>query len=886
MTRLPSWARWSPAFPILSVSIFAALVAPRVSLADVLDQYNFGPNGTTPGVLTPTTVGLHLTATNITADAGLVLDLTSPATQPTTTPYLRTTFVTLSTTQAAAFTNNADFKFTLTADTGFLLNLTALDFDAMRGGAGTPRGYAVRSSVDGFASVFGTADLPTVRPTFTHVTLSLAGAAFQNLSTITFKIYSYSPATGSSVDYDSFVVSGTAATIPLTGYTWKGNVSGNWDTTAANWTGTGTTYADNTPTSDVIFDDTATTGAVTVTPVSLSPHAMQVSNSTAAYTFGGSAVSVATNLTKSGNGTLAINNAVSAGSTSLGGGTVTVSGGGVLTSAALGVTQTGTLTVAGDGALGATSSVTASGAVNFNNAAQSLAALAGANTGVVTLNGTVLTITGASNYDGKITGGGALVKSTAGTLVLSSTTSDFTGGTTITGGALQLTAVAAAGTGGIAVNAGGKLALGAGIGNAVTLAGGTIGVSVATTMTGSLIVNSTSTVDTFNPLTGATSLDLIVTGMLQGSGNINLQTLNGNVPDAQAFRLRGPVSTNYTGTITVPQSGKFELQTSVTSGSQMGTGTLVMTGGTNPLVNQGTYSLVNVRNNSGAVIVSDTTFGNNVQIAGTGVVYFNMLGSAAAGSRANFGDLLIGNNQAVGAVATTSAAFTLGFATVHLNGGNATFTPQPVGNTNYLAVENISLGAIGENVAGSGLTMNGAATLTLVAANTYTGTTTIGSGTLQVGTGGTGGTLGSGAVADNALLVFNRSDTLTVAGAISGTGTVTNGGGTANVLNLNGPQGYATLNANFGTTNVNGSFTTGTATVNANATVKFGASQTLAALVIADGVEVTFGDPLSFAGGAEKFDAPALVPEPGALGLLAVGALALPARRRRGAQSR
>lgn len=119
MTRLPSWARWSPAFPILSVSIFAALVAPRVSLADVLDQYNFGPNGTTPGVLTPTTVGLHLTATNITADAGLVLDLTSPATQPTTTPYLRTTFVTLSTTQAAAFTNNADFKFTLTRTRAF-----------------------------------------------------------------------------------------------------------------------------------------------------------------------------------------------------------------------------------------------------------------------------------------------------------------------------------------------------------------------------------------------------------------------------------------------------------------------------------------------------------------------------------------------------------------------------------------------------------------------------------------------------------------------------------------------------------------------------------------------------------------------------------------------
>ena len=616
MTRLPSQARFSRALPILCGSIFAAFLLPRVSLADVLDQYNFGPNGTGPGVLTPTTVGLHLTATNITNDAGLVLDLTNPATQPATTPYLRTTFVTASTTQAAAFTNNADFKFTLTADTGYLLNLTALDFDAMRGGASTPRGYAVRSSVDGFASVLGTADLPTVRPTFTHVTLSLAGASFQNLSTITFKIYSYSPATGSSVDYDSFLVSGTTATIPLGGYTWKGNVSGIWDTTTANWTGTGTTYVDSTLTSDVIFDDLATTPAVTVTPSSVSPHSMIVSNSTAAYTFGGSAVSVAANLTKSGNGTMTISNAMSAGSTSLGGGTVTVSGGGSLTSTALGVTQTGTLTIASDGSLGATSGLTAGGAVNFNNAAQSLAALAGANTGVVTLNGTALTITGASNYDGKISSNGSLVKNTAGTLVLSSTTSDFGGGTTIDGGALQLIGVAAAGTGGILVNAAGKLALGAGIGNAVTLAGGTIGVSAATTMTGNLIVNAASTVNTFNPLTNTTSLDLIVTGMLQGSGNIALQTLNGNVPDSQAFRLRGPVSSGYTGTITIPQSGKFEMQTSVTSGSQMGTGTLVMTGGTNPTTNQGTYSLINVRNASGLGVVSDTTFGNNVQIAG------------------------------------------------------------------------------------------------------------------------------------------------------------------------------------------------------------------------------------------------------------------------------
>ena len=134
---------------------------------------------------------------------------------------------------------------------------------------------------------------------------------------------------------------------------------------------------------------------------------------------------------------------------------------------------------------------------------------------------------------------------------------------------------------------------------------------------------------------------------------------------------------------------------------------------------------------------------------------------------------------------------------------------------------------------------------------------------------------------DNALLVFNHSNALTVTNAISGTGTVTNNGGAVNVLTLTGAQDYAVLNANTGTTNVNGSFTNGTAVVNANSTVNFGASQTLGALNIADGVEVTFGDGLPFAPAPVKFGAPALVPEPGAIGLLLTAALGCAARRRR-----
>jgi hypothetical protein len=144
-------------------------------------------------------VGLNVSPASIIADAGLVLDLTSPDTKPTTTPYLRCDFTVASPTPAAALTNNADFKFTLTANAGFLLDLTSLTFDTMRGGGSIPRGYDVRSSVDNYAATLGTADVQTARPTFTPVTIDLSGSAFQNLSTITFKIFCYTPLIGNSM---------------------------------------------------------------------------------------------------------------------------------------------------------------------------------------------------------------------------------------------------------------------------------------------------------------------------------------------------------------------------------------------------------------------------------------------------------------------------------------------------------------------------------------------------------------------------------------------------------------------------------------------------------------------------------------------------------------
>ena len=65
----------------------------------------------------------------------------------------------------------------------------------------------------------------------------------------------------------------------------------------------------------------------------------------------------------------------------------------------------------------------------------------------------------------------------------------------------------------------------------------------------------------------------------------------------------------------------------------------------------------------------------------------------------------------------------------------------------------------------------GTGTTILTANNTYTGGTTISAGTLQLGNGGTTGSI-VGNVVDNGALAFNRSDAYAFAGPISGSGSL------------------------------------------------------------------------------------------------------------------
>lgn len=97
-------------------------------------------------------------------------------------------------------------------------------------------------------------------------------------------------------------------------------------------------------------------------------------------------------------------------------------------------------------------------------------------------------------------------------------------------------------------------------------------------------------------------------------------------------------------------------------------------------------------------------------------------------------------------------------------------------------------GTISEDGSARSLTKSGSGTLTVTGSATHSGATTISTGTLQVGNGGTTGSLGSAStITTNSTLIFNRSDTVTqgveFSGGISGTGVVQQDGTGTLILN-------------------------------------------------------------------------------------------------------
>ena len=311
--------------------------------------------------------------------------------------------------------------------------------------------------------------------------------------------------------------------------------------------------------------------------------------------------------------------------------------------------------------------------------------------------------------------------------------STYSGGLFANSGRVFLTGASAGGSGIVRVPPGGKVASGAGLTSRVDLLGGTFfGVGSPGSAASNDFVataGNTTTVSLSDPDNAGVRSEVIVTGTLKGSGDItSVISTNAPHPDGGVgFRLRGTAPSDFTGTIFVGQSVKFEVQTGQAGPfSPAGNGKIVFTAGEFTGGLNGNYSQFNVRNN----FAGNTIIDNNVEVVGTGFVNLNMAGTGADGAISRLGNLRIGGQQ-IGVNKNATPNQVLEFTSVTLTGGDPTFSPTTPG-FGAGATGDMRLGPISELVAGTGIIVNGQTTLTLAGANTYTGTTKIVNGTVRL----------------------------------------------------------------------------------------------------------------------------------------------------------
>jgi autotransporter-associated beta strand protein len=284
------------------------------------------------------------------------------------------------------------------------------------------------------------------------------------------------------------------------------------------------------------------------------------------------------------------------------------------------------------------------------------------------------------------------------------------------------------------------------------------------------------------PIFGALSGSGNVTAVVNGSANMTI----GNGGAHGTFS--GVISNS--GTISINKVGSG---TQVLTGANTYTGTTTISGGTLQIGNAGTSGTLGTgavtnnamltfnRSNNIAVANLISGSGGLTQLGG-GTTTLTAANTFTGTTLVSGGTLALGNVNALqnstlntGTSGAQQVTFTVG--------GANTYNIGALEGADDLAIGANSIG-VGSNNASttySGVlsgTRNfskvGYGTQILSGDNTYTGTTTINGGTLQVGNGGTTGTLGAGDVtlSDNANLSYVRSAVTTIANNISGTGNV------------------------------------------------------------------------------------------------------------------
>lgn len=387
--------------------------------------------------------------------------------------------------------------------------------------------------------------------------------------------------------------------------------------------------------------------------------------------------------------------------------------------------NTGTLSLSGSGSLLNTGAVNVSSGTTFDISGVTTNLTIGdlTGTGNVTLGskelifGTSNSITTATLISG---GSGKLTKQGTGTVILSNTNT-YTGLTTINNGILQITTGTLDPTGGILISSPGQLTI-----NQTTL--GTYSGNI--NGTGSLVVS------------GGPGCEVNLTGNNTYSGGTTVQSncvlfgntsaIQGNIANSGIVDFEAPGT--YAGVI----SGGGITEINGFGGSGTITFTGIQTYTLRTAIANGTLALTGSGDISSAKelqIGSSATF----DISGVGI------GTSTVGDLIGSGTINLGTKTLVAGTATTTATY----------GGVIQGT--------------------------GGLTKQGSGTLILTGISTYSGTTNINAGTLQI----TPATLPNSAIVNNGILDFEQSSGSAIyPGAISGSGAVSigNAGGTGTVI--------------------------------------------------------------------------------------------------------
>ena len=254
-----------------------------------------------------------------------------------------------------------------------------------------------------------------------------------------------------------------------------------------------------------------------------------------------------------------------------------------------------------------------------------------------------------------------------------------------------------------------------------------------------------------------------VLGNSQAASTITMPGNPGNLVNSDSrAQLTFNLTSNAAGALTF-----LDLQGTAANGSRLNgfqvtalsttTYTWAATGG-GSLINPANWNSSGVPTGSAPTVV----FGNS--ITGPATVTLD--------SSPSFGSLTFSNSNNYGytLAAGSGGTLTLGGLVTVSNGSNSISTPVTLSGGNSFTLSSGASLTVSGAIAGSGaIVLSGSGLLTLSGSNTYSGTTTISSGTLQIGAGGATGSLATGsAITDNATLTFSRSNTVTQGTDFSG----------------------------------------------------------------------------------------------------------------------